>query len=199
LNLGDLESMFKLLESYKSLIISILLVLIFLSAIEHFNNDLWHWIDALITLGTLAGVWYNYKQNEKQKKFNLEKIAIKFNIKKLNKEILIKPYLIRKFFSRQEIQGVLANQLIKGVSRYDIDYLSHDKYFEDSYKIQRGNLSQLIIDIEDDEIGQFADIIVRELTKEEVLNISINIQSFMDIEDGKPTKKLKDETLEKLK
>jgi len=196
LNLGDLESMFRQLEKYKSIIISIVLVFIFLSSTGHFNDDLWHWIDAFITLGTLAGVWYNYKQNEKQKKLNLEKIDINFYIKKLNKEILIKSYLIRKFFSRQEIQGVLANQLIKGVTRYDIEYLSNDRYFEDTYKIQTGDLSQLIIEIEDDEIGQFADIIVRELTKEEVLNISSYIQSFQDAE---AIKKLKPETSEKLK
>lgn len=196
MNLGDLESMFRQLEKYKSIIISIVLVFIFLSSTGHFNDDLWHWIDAFITLGTLAGVWYNYKQNEKQKKLNLEKIDINFYIKKLNKEILIKSYLIRKFFSRQEIQGVLANQLIKGVTRYDIEYLSNDRYFEDTYKIQTGDLSQLIIEIEDDEIGQFADIIVRELTKEEVLNISSYIQSFQDAE---AIKKLKPETSEKLK
>jgi hypothetical protein len=188
--------MFRQLEKYKSIIISIVLVFIFLSATGHFNNDLWHWIDAFITLGTLAGVWYNYKQNKKQKKLNLEKIDIKFYIKKLNKEILIKSYLIRKFFSRQEIQGVLANQLIKGVTRYDIDYLSNDKYFEDTYKIQTGGLSQLIINIEDDEIGQFTDIIFNQLNIDEVSKIKVVVNNFIEkTEDIK----LKAETLEKLK
>jgi NADH:ubiquinone oxidoreductase subunit 5 (subunit L)/multisubunit Na+/H+ antiporter MnhA subunit len=166
---------------------------------------MWASVDAVFTLVsivltafTLFFSFRNWRNNKKQKKMNLEKIYIKFYIKKLKKEITIKPYLIRKFFSRQEIQGILANQLIKGVSRYDIDYISHDKYFSDTYKIQTSTKSELIITIEDDEIGQFADTIVMQITDEEAIKIKKTIIDFVKIDDGKPKKKLKNTTLKKL-
>ena len=83
--------------------------------------DIMDKITILVAFITLFFVIRNWLNNRKQ----LKAIKIYFFIKYLDKKILIDDKLTRKDARRSEIQGVLGNKLIKGVPRYDIDYLSN--------------------------------------------------------------------------
>ena len=95
--------------------------------------DIMDKITILVAFITLFFVIRNWLNNRKQ----LKAIKIYFFIKYLDKKILIDDKLTRKDARRSEIQGVLGNKLIKGVPRYDIDYLSNESYFNNVFEIQK--------------------------------------------------------------
>ena len=169
--------------------------------IHWFSEDWWTFIDALITIGTLFGVWYNYNEDKNKQRLDNEDITIKLNILALDKIIDIEPPIVRKFFSRSEFQGVLGNQLIKGVTRYDIDYLNTQKYYNQLKEIQTDDKQELIIDIKDDEISQFTDVIFKKI---DIIKDKIDIKIIEDIEKflGETTdfsKRLNENTIKKIK
>lgn len=144
---------------------------------------------------TMITVIYNLFQNRKQ----LNKIKIYFRINALNnKYILVDENLTRKDLRRSEIQGILANQLIKGEARYNINYLANDKYFEEIVNVQNGKNNFLIIDLIEDEIGQFADLIVEQLSDEEIEKVKHYILEYIKRSSGKPEKMLNQFTHGKL-
>lgn len=165
------------------------------------DAPLWTNIDAtftsvsiLLTGFTLFFAFRNWYNNKKQ----LESIKIYLRIKLVNKKILLEEYLSRKDARRSELQGILANQLIKGVTRYNIDYLGNKLYFDNINELQKSKTNVLIIEIENDEIGQFADFIVARLGNDYIVEIKKYIDEFLLQDEGKPTKKLKQETIRKL-
>ena len=111
-----------------------------------FQSNVWAFVDALITLGTLYGVGYNYIQNKKQQQ--LVKIYIK-DTRTMGKEMPIPSFILRRNFNRVEVKGILK-ELHKG-SEYDIDYISNPKssFLEDIYKIQSGKSDKLVIKIKE--------------------------------------------------
>ena len=131
MNLGGLESMNKILNKYQPIFFSLILVLIFLSAREQFDNNLWHWIDAIVTILTVTGVWYNYNQNQKQ----LEKIEIYLEFDDGYIETIYP--IKRKNFSRAELKGILR-ELHNSRENYELSYMSEDEFLENIFKVQDG-------------------------------------------------------------
>ena len=155
----------------------------------------WKYIDTGATLLTLILVFFDFMEREKEN----DLITVKFRLKSLNdKEIEIKPFTVRKLFSRQELQGLIANKLIKGVSRYDIAYLGNEKYFIDIHKIQTADKKELVIDLEENEIAQFADEIIVKLDDEDIKKITPSIKEFIETKNTPPQRELKKQTWEKL-
>ena len=130
------------MNKYMAIIISVASSLIFLSAIGSFDNVLWHYIDAIITIGTMIGVWYSYQQNQKQ----LEIINIFLVINAKSKQI--PTHILRKNFSRAEIKGILRE--LAQEREYQIDYISNPKssFLKDISEIQQAKKNSLEIRIE---------------------------------------------------
>ncbi|MFA7083899.1 MAG: hypothetical protein WC141_05115 [Arcobacteraceae bacterium] len=115
------------------------------------NSEAWSFVDRLINVGTLFAVIVNISINAKNKELELQKIPIYFNKKKLNFEIL------RKDFTRQELQGVLGVLRVDMKSHYKVEYLSGTDYLEDIYKIQKSKLDKFVVNITKKELEQFKD------------------------------------------
>lgn len=96
---------------------------------------------------TMLAVFYNqYRQNQK--------IQIYFLLD--GKEIFLDNIsIIRKHITRSEILGMLGVIQKNSKERYNIDYLSESKFFEDLYEIQRGGSQKLVIKVSADEFEQF--------------------------------------------
>lgn len=136
-----MNSLYSWIEKYKPIILSVIAIILFYSALEQFNGDIWHWTDALITVATVFGVWYNYIQNQRQ----LDKINLILNYH--TEEIPIKSYITRRNFSRAEIKGILRGLCEE--AEYKIEYIDSEKstFLEDVYKIQTGTERNFIIEI----------------------------------------------------
>lgn len=147
----------KYIEQYSPIIIAIVIILIFLSMIENFENTLWHWIDAIISIATVSGVWYNYNENKKQREINLQKIPIILKIKETQERYRLKLKIPRKEISRSEIQGILSNYTTDPSQRYKIEYLSELRYIDDIYKIQSNKLNELEIELTQREFEGYAE------------------------------------------
>ncbi len=157
--------------------------------------DIMDKITILVAFFKLFFVYKNWKNNKKQ----LKAIKIYLLIKCLDKKILIDDKLTRKDARRSEIQGILGNKLIKGITRYDIDYLANERYFNNVFEIQNAKVDELIIEIDDDEIGQFSDLIVSKLDENEIQEVRNHIITFITYCDSKNKPvKLKDSTKNKL-
>jgi hypothetical protein len=108
------------------------------------------WIDKIISLVTVLFVIYKWWQDRKQD----EKIAISFSLN--GREILLENIsIIRRHITRSEILGILGVIQKNSKERYNIDYLSDVRFFEDLYKIQKGTLNKLVIVVTDNELEQF--------------------------------------------
>lgn len=108
------------------------------------------WIDKIISLVTVLFVIYKWWQDRKQD----EKIAISFSLN--GQEILLENIsIIRRHITRSEILGILGVIQKNSKERYNIDYLSDVRFFEDLYKIQKGTLNKLVIVVTDNELEQF--------------------------------------------
>lgn len=95
----------------------------------------------------MLAVFYNYyRQNQK--------IQIYFLIG--GKEIFLENIsIIRKHITRSEILGMLGVIQKNSKERYNIEYLSETKFFEDLYAIQKGGSQKLFIEVSTDELEQF--------------------------------------------
>ena len=106
------------------------------------------WMDKVtIVFATLAmlGTGYNfYKQREERKK-DLQKIPIIFNIE--GEKYQLNLDISRKEVTRSEIQGILSNYTTDPSERYKIQYLSEINYLDDIYKIQSAELDKLEIQL----------------------------------------------------
>lgn len=131
----------KTIEKFQSIIIVTIFILILFSALGGFDNTLWHIIDAIVTISTVIGVWYNYKQNQKQ----LEpiKIYLSTQVEPLSS------FVLRKNFNRAEVKGILRE--LAQESEYKIDYISNPKstFLKDIYNIQIGETDQLTVIIQE--------------------------------------------------
>lgn len=150
-------------EKYKPIIVSIVVIIIFLAILGNFNNTIWHWVDAIISIGTIFGVWYNYNENKKQRKIKLQRIPIILKIKDTEERYRLKLRIPRKEISRGEIQGILSNYTTDPSKRYKIEYLSEIRYMEDIYKIQSNKLDELEIKVSEKEFEGYREI---KITKE---------------------------------
>ncbi len=112
-----------------------------------FTTNIWASIDAIVTIFTVIGVWYNFSKNQKQ----LQKVDIYFNDKKLNLDIT------RKDISRAELQGILGIFRKDMQKNYKVAYLSSIDYLDSIYKIQKSELDKLVIQLTPEEQGQFKD------------------------------------------
>ncbi len=112
-----------------------------------FTTNIWASIDAIVTIFTVIGVWYNFSKNQKQ----LQKVDIYFNDKKLNLDIT------RKDISRAELQGILGIFREDMQENYKVAYLSSIDYLDSIYKIQKSELDKLVIQLTPEEQGQFTD------------------------------------------
>jgi len=141
-----MNSIYNWIEKYKPIVVSVILIILFYSALEKFNGDIWHWVDASITIATVFGVWYNYIQNQRK----LDKINMILNYH--GEEIPIKSYMIRSNFSRAEIKGILAGLCQE--KTYKIEYTDSEQstFLEDVYKIQTGTERNFIIKIKPSDI-----------------------------------------------
>ncbi len=112
-----------------------------------FTTNIWASIDAIVTIFTVIGVWYNFSKNQKQ----LQKVDIYFNDKKLNLDIT------RKDISRAELQGILGIFRKDMQKNYKVAYLSSIDYLDSIYKIQKSELDKLVIQLTRKEQKQFKD------------------------------------------
>ncbi len=101
---------------------------------------------------TMFVVLYGLAQNKKQNK------QIQIYFKTQTKEICLKNIsIIRKHITRSEILGILGIFQKNSKDRYNIDYLSTQKFFDDLYELQRGKTDRLVILLTDKELEQFID------------------------------------------
>lgn len=142
----------KTIEKYQPIVIAIILILLFYSARDGFNNTLWHTIDAIVTIGTVIGVWSNYKQNKARKTLETKRIPIYFENIDTKDRYLLNLDIQVKYFIRSEIQGLLSAFQEKPAERYIIQYLSELNFLEDIYKIQNNQLDQLTIKVTEEEL-----------------------------------------------
>lgn len=97
---------------------------------------------------TMIGVIYNhFRQNQK--------IQIYFLLDGKEEIFLENISIIRKHITRSEILGMLGVIQKNSKERYNIEYLSEAKFFEDLYNIQKGGSQKLLIEVSADELEQF--------------------------------------------
>jgi hypothetical protein len=107
--------------------------------VKWFGQDWWSFIDALVTIVTVSAVLYNLWQIKKQLN------PIQILIKKNDVITELPSFIIRKNFTRSEVQGVLRS-LHKGET-YDIAFTGKAEFLKAIVGIQRGDSSTLIIPI----------------------------------------------------
>jgi len=138
----------KYLKKYAPIIISIVIVIIGLAALGRFNTTIWHSMNAMITILTVIGVWYNYHQSQKQ----LEEIDIflKFDDGYEKKIYRIK----RKNFSRAELKGILR-ELHDSRNHYELSYMSEDKFLTNIFNIQDGLSNEFYMEIRESDFFEY--------------------------------------------
>jgi len=112
------------------------------------------WMDyATIIFAFIAmfGTGLNWWNRKKQ----LQKVKIYFNLINNNKEYPVDTNLTRKDCQRSEIQGILRTKLIKSETSYKIKYLSNKEYVEQIFNIQNSKSDKLTIYLQEDELKQF--------------------------------------------
>lgn len=111
------------------------------------------WLDKvtiIFSFITMIFVAYKWWQDRKQG----EKVTISFSLN--GREICLENIsIIRRHITRSEILGMLGVIQKNSKERYNIDYLSDARFFEDLYAVQKGKLNKLVIDVTGDEIEQF--------------------------------------------
>jgi len=109
--------------------------------IKLFTGDTWAFIDAMITLLTVAGVTYGVWDNINQKK------QIKIYVERDGKKDLLPINFIRKNFTRAELFGVLGP--LDKDSAFRIKSTSTKEFLDSIVEIQNGNKDELTIFIVD--------------------------------------------------
>ena len=142
MNIGDLESMNELMIWFK-------------------ESEIWASVDAsftlvsiILTASTLFFSFRNWRNNKKQKKVSLEKIKIYFEVDSIV-ENEHRFEIIRKFFTRAEIAGVLSFLQKDSRDRYNINYLMTQKFFDDINKVQNNKSNFIIIKISNKQQQKF--------------------------------------------
>lgn len=105
----------------------------------------------VITSITMLAVVYTWYNNRKQ----LDRIQIYFIDENHQKLLLENISIVRKHITRSEVLGILGVIQTNSKERYNIDYLSSTAFFDDLYAIQKGDLSELFINITTEELTQF--------------------------------------------
>ena len=115
-----------------------------------FTKETWGFIDALITIATVLGVFYGLYKNWLQS----QEVALYFKTEDGKKKKL--PItLIRKNVTRSEVSGLLGMLQKNSKDRHNIHFMTTEEYFKRLHTIQNENIKELIIDVSDDEIKQF--------------------------------------------
>jgi len=108
-----------------------------------FQGPIWAVIDAIVTSLTVLGVGYNLWQNRKQLK------PIKILIERNNIKEEIPSYILRRNFTRSEVQGILRS-LHKG-DIYDIKFTGKPEFLKAIIEIQQGKSDTLVIPISEED------------------------------------------------
>ena len=132
-----------------------------LGGLESMNeiNLLINWMDKItIIFATLAmlGTGYNFLKQREERKRDLQKIPIIFNIE--GEKYQLDLDISRKEVTRSEIQGILSNYTTDPSERYKIQYLSEISYLDDIYKIQSATLDKLEIKLSSKEIEGYTEV-----------------------------------------
>lgn len=104
-----------------------------------FGGNEWTFIDGIVTILTLGLVFWNWYQNYVQNK------QIEIYILHNNVKTMLPIKLIRKNFTRAEINGILG--AFDKDSKFYIAHTSSVEFFEDIENIQNGKLNEICIPI----------------------------------------------------
>lgn len=114
------------------------------------TDNIWGFLDAIITLFTLAVVIYGIIDRRNKERFGNELITIYFLVIDGNtfcKKYRLKSKLLRKVITRSEIQGVLSSYQKVISIRYSIDYMNSEEFYNDIYEVQTTNKKELVIKV----------------------------------------------------
>jgi len=104
-----------------------------------FQGSTWAFIDAIVTSLTVLGVGYNLWQNKKQLN------PIKILIEKNNIKEELPTFILRKNFTRSEVQGILRS--LHDGDTYNIKFTGNPDFLKAIIKIQQGKSDTLVIPI----------------------------------------------------
>jgi len=125
------------------------------------KSGIWASVDAsftivsiILTAFTLFFSFRNWKNNKRQKKLSLEKIKVYFEVDGM-KENIYRFEVIRKFFTRAEIAGVLSFLQKDSKNRYNIDYMMTQNYFDDINRVQNNKSNFIVIKMSREQENKF--------------------------------------------
>ncbi len=118
--------------------------------IQWFGGTIWTFIDAVITALTLGLVFYNRYASYRQSK----PVAIVLK-NEFSGETIELTTVTRKHLSRAEISGVLGQFKLDSLQRYNIEYLSNQKFYDALMKAQNDKSDRIVIFLNDEEILYF--------------------------------------------
>ena len=169
MNLGGLGSMNKFIILF-ALLFTIVITL-YDSNIGFVDNSIWKHIDMFATAFTLIlvalDIWEKRKDNDS--------IELQFFIEKLQKAINLDLTIVRKYFTRAEIQGIYGTKLINGITQYNVKYTGQKSFFDAIQDVQKAKSNIFQMRLQDSELCQFADYLLPELTPKEIADIRENI------------------------
>lgn len=146
--------MHKLFERYSVLIVFVGVWLIGLVIRYGFGGDSWLWdfwmtIDVAfaVALGVMAFLAYREFIRAE------DEISIYFEIDGESEDTGLK--LLRKDFTRSEIQGVLGMIQKDSSKRYGVGYMKKRKFLEDLNQLQKGKSVVFVLPLSGDEFEQF--------------------------------------------
>jgi len=121
--------------------------------IQESDNYIWGILLSLdtataIALSVLAFLTYlDYAKSEDEIQIVLEVDGKEYRVDKLK--------LLRKFFTRGEILGVLGMIQNDSTERFDFKYLSNFEFLEQINEVQKGKKDKMIIKLNRDEFNKF--------------------------------------------
>lgn len=114
-------------------------------------NNLITWADQLAIIFAFFSMLYagkNYYKNKKQEEKLNQNIHITLTCPQTGASHTLKQTIKRRYASRAEIQGLLAN-VYQEDKRYNIPYMGKANYSAQIEAIQNGNSDTLTIEIDD--------------------------------------------------
>ena len=117
------------------------------SFIHWFSGDMWTFLDAMVTVGTLIVASWSLIKLYHDRKIASERISIVMRIIENQKSYRLKIAIPRKDINRAEIQGILSNFSKDSTKRYNIDSMSTVEYLERIYDVQENRSNSLVIDV----------------------------------------------------
>lgn len=91
----------------------------------------------------------NYLNDRKQ----LQEVQICFN--HMGQKLPLDLGIMRKHISRAEVMGILGVIQKDSRDKYNIDYLSTPEFMENIFRIQKGELDEILIEVSSKELEQF--------------------------------------------